>query len=95
MLEKDAGTATVVVGPREALAVTRVLLERPAAPPGPEAVRAVRLRYGAAPSRAGRGAAAAGWSSSCATGACRGPGQLACLMSGELVAGFGTIAEAR
>ena len=33
VLEKDAATATVVVGPREALAVTRVTLEAASAPP--------------------------------------------------------------
>jgi tRNA-uridine 2-sulfurtransferase len=95
VLEKDAATATVVVGPREALAVTRVTLDSPRLHRGAAAVKAVRLRYGAAPvpCRAVEGPGGLELELSEPAHAVA-PGQLACLMSGELVAGFGTIAGA-
>ena len=46
VLAKDARTATVTVGPREALAVTQVRLERPLLHRGVDGVEAARLRYG-------------------------------------------------
>jgi tRNA-specific 2-thiouridylase len=98
VLEKDAASGRVVVGPRAALATSTVALEaarlhRPAA-----AVDAVRLRYRAAaiPCRVG-GAPEAGSHARVELELERpaeavAPGQLACLMSGDRVAGHGTIA---
>jgi tRNA-specific 2-thiouridylase len=92
VLDKDAETGRVTVGPREALAARRVRLEAPRLYRGPESVEAVRLRYRAAPIpcrvverqdrfelELERPAAAVA------------PGQLACLMRGECVVGEGTI----
>ena len=94
VLARDATRNRVVVGPRSELAASRiqvgdVVLHRPAS-----RVRAAKLRYRAAPiscraiERAGgleleveRPVEAAA------------PGQVACLMDGELVVGCGTIAE--
>ncbi len=93
VLEKDADTATVVVGPREALAVTRVKLEAARLHREPGAIERVRLRYGAAPvpcrvvERGGGVELELGEPAHAVA-----PGQLACLMSGDLVTGFGTIA---
>ena len=98
MLSKDARRNRVVVGPRTALATRRVGLSPVRLHRSGTAVEAVRLRYGApaipcapADARAGahehveleldrdvRGAA---------------PGQTACLMRGNLVVGWGTIAS--
>jgi tRNA-uridine 2-sulfurtransferase len=95
VLDKQAASNRVVIGPRAALATTRVpvrgaRLHRPA-----ERVDGVKLRYHSAPLRAR------------VTGADRArmtlelhepvagaaPGQLACLMDGELVVGWGTISR--
>jgi tRNA-specific 2-thiouridylase len=95
VIEKDAESNRVVVGPRDALATTRIRLEdttlhRPASD-----VERVRLRYHAEPIactahvqddgsvelRLARAASAAA------------PGQLACLMRKDRVVGEGTIGE--
>ena len=96
VLAKDAGAATVTVGPRAALAVTQVTLERSQLHRGMAAVQAARLRYGAAaiPCRAlepGHGTLRLELARP-AEGVA--PGQLACLLSGDVVTGFGTIVEA-
>ncbi len=94
VLEKDAAGNRVVVGPREALASTRVPLEkvrlyRPAA-----SVRSARLRYHATPipcralERDGR------WELELERPAASvAPGQQACLMRDDVVVGEGTIGE--
>jgi tRNA-specific 2-thiouridylase len=94
VLDKHAASNRVVIGPRAALATTRVAvrgarLHRPA-----ERVDRVKLRYRSAPLRA-RAAAAGGNGrltlelAEPVSGAA--PGQLACLMEGDLVIGWGTI----
>jgi tRNA-uridine 2-sulfurtransferase len=97
VLEKDAATGRVVVGPREALAATRVRLKDVRLHREPRQVKNVRLRYHAEPlpCRVAEGAAAGGRleleleSPAFAVA----PGQLACLMSGDRVVGEGTIEE--
>ncbi len=95
VLEKHAASNRVVIGPRAALATTRVpvrgaRLHRPA-----ERVDRVKLRYHSAPLRA----RVAGSDRSRMTLELRepvagaAPGQLACLMDGELVVGWGTISR--
>ncbi|MGA2014677.1 MAG: tRNA 2-thiouridine(34) synthase MnmA, partial [Solirubrobacteraceae bacterium] len=97
VLDKDAVSGRVTVGPRAALSCTRVdvrgaRLHRPGA-----RVDRVKLRYRARPLRARvLGAPDAGHHRALALeladpvdGAA--PGQLACLMDGELVVGWGTI----
>ncbi len=95
VLEKDAAHNRVVVGPREALAATRVVLEGARLHRDAASVESVRLRYHAEPiacrveqeggrvelelERPALGIA---------------PGQLACLMSADRVVGQGTIGEA-
>jgi tRNA-uridine 2-sulfurtransferase len=92
VLSKDAARNRVVVGPRTALATRRVALEdvllhRPA-----DRVDAVRLRYRSAPvaCRAEDGGRELRLKRPAEAVA---PGQLACLMSADLVVGCGTIAE--
>jgi len=96
VLAKDARRNRVVVGPREELGTRRVriddvTLHRPA-----ERVRAVRLRYRAQPipcratEHSGRLELSLGRPAEAVA-----PGQVACLMDGELVVGCGTIAEGR
>ncbi len=95
VLEKHAASGRVVVGPRDALATTSValdaaLLHRPA-----EEVDAVKLRYRSRPLPCrvtGAGASLRVELDEPALAAA--PGQLACLLSGDRVAGHGTIAEA-
>jgi tRNA-specific 2-thiouridylase len=100
VLEKDAATGRVVVGPREALAtaavtLTAARLHRPAA-----AVDAVRLRYHAAalPCRVVEPLVAEGPSRLSLElerpAEAVAPGQLACLLGGDRVIGHGTIAAA-
>ncbi len=97
VLEKDAASNQVTVGPASALRTTRVALrdirlQRPG-----DRVDRVKLRYRAKPLAARvMGDRAAGRHrglelelSDPADGAA--PGQLACLMDGELVVGWGTI----
>jgi tRNA-specific 2-thiouridylase len=92
VLEKDAETGRVMVGPREALGTTRVPLEEARLHRSPESVDSARLRYRAEPIpcrlvelserlelELGRPATAVA------------PGQLACLMRGDCVVGEGTI----
>ncbi len=97
VLRKDAGSASVVVGPRSALATERVRvraarLHRPGA-----CVDRIKLRY-RSPALAGRvaGSPPAGRHRTLVLEldepvAGAAPGQLACLMAGELVVGWGTI----
>jgi tRNA-specific 2-thiouridylase len=100
VLQKQADSGRVVVGPREALATTSValdsaLLHRPAAE-----VDAVKLRYRSRPlpcrvagdPAAGRHPRLELALSEPAEGAA--PGQTACLMAGELIVGHATIAAA-
>ena len=94
VLEKDAATGRVVVGPREELAASAVSLtgarlHRPASD-----VRSVRLRYHAAPLPC-RVADDAGTRLRLELerpAEAVAPGQLACLLAGDLVVGHGTIA---
>jgi tRNA-specific 2-thiouridylase len=92
VLEKDADTGRVTVGPREALAASRVRLEAPRLYRGPDSVDAVRLRYRAAPipcrvvERQDRFELELERPATAVA-----PGQLACLMRGECVVGEGTI----
>jgi tRNA-specific 2-thiouridylase len=99
VLEKDAPSGRVLVGPREALATGTVRLEaarlhRPAA-----AIDAVKLRYRSAPVGCSlTGAPPAGAHDRLELRleravAAAAPGQMACLLSGDRVAGYGTIAE--
>jgi tRNA-specific 2-thiouridylase len=93
VLDKDAETGRVTVGPREALETTRVRLERARLHRGAEAVDTVKLRYRSEPipcrvlDTSGqleleleRPATAVA------------PGQIACLMRGDCVVGEGIIA---
>jgi tRNA-specific 2-thiouridylase len=97
VVEKDAASNRVVVGPREALATTSVRVRGARLHRDGAAVNRVKLRYRAAPLPARVcGEAAAGQHRSLTLeleqpvyGAA--PGQLACLMDGELVVGWGTI----
>ena len=97
VLAKDAGTATVTVGPRKALGASRVRVERPRLHRGIEAVRAVRLRYGSADiaCRAVASADGAIELELSHPAEAVAPGQLACLLLGDRVTGCGTIAESR
>ncbi len=101
VLDKDAAANLVLVGPRSALRSTRVAvtdarLHRPGA-----RVDCVKLRYRSAPLRARLPAGVAPGTHAALTidldDAAEGvaPGQLACLMDGELVVGWGTIARER
>jgi tRNA-uridine 2-sulfurtransferase len=99
VLAKDPVHNRVVVGPREALATRRVRVAPAVLHRRGERTGAVRLRYRARPlACAVQGAAAAGEHPRL-TLALRddafavAPGQTACLMDGELVVGWGTIAE--
>jgi tRNA-specific 2-thiouridylase len=94
VLGKDAASNRVTVGPRAALATTRVRLEdarlhRPA-----DQVREVRLRYHARPLPC-RALPGAGGTMELELGEpaeAAAPGQLACLMRDDCVVGEGTIA---
>jgi len=96
VLSKDARTATVTVGPREALAVTRVRLERQQLHRGTAGVEAARLRYGSAeiPCRVAEAADGTVELELARPAQAVAPGQLACLLSGDRVTGYGTIVEA-
>ena len=95
VLQKDAATNRVVVGPREELAATRVALIDSHLHRGLADVRTVRLRYHAKPvactvtEASGRTATLELESPALAVA----PGQLACLMSDDRVVGYGTIGE--
>jgi tRNA-uridine 2-sulfurtransferase len=96
VISKDADTATVTVGPRAALARSRVRLAGPRLHRGLAGVESARLRYGAA-AIACRAAATADGGVELELerpAEAVAPGQLACLMAGDRVTGFGTIGEA-
>lgn len=96
VLDKQAASNRVVVGPRTALATTRVAvrgarLHRPV-----ERVDRVKLRYRSAPQRARitAGDGERGMTVELAEPvAGAAPGQLACLMDGDLVVGWATISR--
>jgi tRNA-specific 2-thiouridylase len=97
VLEKDARSNRVIVGPRSALGASRVALRDVRLHRSGARVDAVKLRYRSTPLSArlagsppaGRHPAATIEFEDVIYGAA--PGQLACLMSGELVVGWGTI----
>jgi tRNA-uridine 2-sulfurtransferase len=94
VLDKNAETGRVTVGPREALLTSRVRLERARLHRGSEAVDAVRLRYRSAPipCRLLENSDPLELElESPATAVA--PGQLACLMRGDCVVGEATIGE--
>ncbi|MBV9817487.1 MAG: tRNA 2-thiouridine(34) synthase MnmA [Solirubrobacterales bacterium] len=99
VLDKDAPGRRVVVGPREALRTRRVAVRGARLHRRGERVDRVKLRYRSSPVAARvAGAPEAGRHRSLrlelsdpVEGAA--PGQLACLMDGELVVGWGTIAR--
>lgn len=94
VLAKDARSATVTVGPRAALRVDRVRLEGPRLHRGAAAVTRTRLRHGAA-SLACRALEDADGGVELVLdepAEAVAPGQLACLMAGDVVVGHGTIA---
>jgi tRNA-specific 2-thiouridylase len=98
VLDKDAASGRITVGPHEALATRRVRLEAARLHRGPDAVESVRLRYRSAPIPCrvlrrpsdDRGLDLELERPAMAVAA----GQLACLMSGDRVVGEGTIASA-
>jgi tRNA-uridine 2-sulfurtransferase len=99
VLAKDARTGQLVVGPREALATTVVRLEQARLHRPGAAIDAVKLRYRSAPLTveiAGSPSARAHERLDLRLErpvSAAAPGQLACLLSGDRVAGYGTIAE--
>jgi tRNA-uridine 2-sulfurtransferase len=94
VIGKDAKTNRVVVGPREALAKTRVALEDFRLHRAPGSVEAVKLRYRAKPVPCTvRGSGAQAELELAEPARAVAPGQLACLLSGDRVVGYGTIAE--
>jgi tRNA-specific 2-thiouridylase len=100
VLDKDATTNRVVVGPRPALCTTRVPIRAARLRRAAQRVDRVKLRYRAKPIparvtdelEAGRHAHLELELADAADAVA--PGQLACLMDGELVVGYGTIARA-
>jgi len=92
VLDKDAETGRVTVGPREALQTTRVRLEGTSLHRGPGAVDSVRVRYRSTPIPCrvlDNGGQLELELERAATAVA--PGQLACLMRGDCVVGEGTI----
>ena len=97
VLEKDAARNEVTVGPRSALETTHVRLRRARLHRAAERVDRVKLRYRSRPlacrvadqATAGAHATLELALADAVDGAA--PGQLACLMDGELVVGWGTI----
>jgi tRNA-specific 2-thiouridylase len=97
VLSKDARRNRVVVGPRAALATRRVGLAPARLYRPGNAVRAVRVRYGAPSISCALTDVGAGRHESLELELDRdvrgpAPGQTACLMRGDLVVGWGTIA---
>jgi tRNA-specific 2-thiouridylase len=99
VLDKRADTAQLIVGPRSALSTTTVNLRAVRLHRDGARVDSVKLRYRSRP-------VAAGFTEPVAAGEYRrlalgledpvdgaAPGQLACLLDGELVVGWGTIAR--
>jgi tRNA-specific 2-thiouridylase len=101
VLDKDARSNQVIVGPRGALETDRVVLRGARLHRAGARVDRVKLRYRSKPLAArltddlpaGRYASLEVELADAAEGAA--PGQLACLMDGELVIGWGTIARLR
>jgi tRNA-uridine 2-sulfurtransferase len=97
VLDKDAGSNRVVVGPREGLRSSRVLLRGARLHRDGARVDRVKLRYRSQPLPARVVDDRAGADSRSLTIAlaepndAAAPGQIACLMDGELVIGWGTI----
>ena len=92
MLEKDGETGRVTVGPREALATSRVPLEGVRLHRRPDAVDRVRLRDRATPIPCRVVDERGGFDLDLEQPATAvAPGQLACLMRGDCVVGEGTI----
>ncbi len=100
VLDKDAASNRVVVGPRSALETDRVALRAARLHRAGTRVDGVKLRYRSRPLPARlTGAPTAGRHRSLAVeltdpAAGVAPGQLACLLDGELVVGWGTITRA-
>ena len=100
VLDKDAARNEVTVGPRSALRTTRVAVRNARLSRAGARVDRVKLRYRSRPlecrvagdPQPGRHSALEIELRQAVDGAA--PGQLACLMDGELVVGWGTIARA-
>jgi tRNA-uridine 2-sulfurtransferase len=97
VLERDAETNRVTVGPREALATNRVRLENATLHRSPEEAETVRLRYHAEPLACRVHVQEDGTLELELDRPASGvaPGQLACLMREDRVVGEGTIGEPR
>jgi tRNA-uridine 2-sulfurtransferase len=97
VLEKDAHANRVVVGPKEALATTRVPLEDATLHRSPAEVETVRLRYHSKPLACRVHVQDDGSIELVLEDSANGvaPGQLACLMRQDRVVGEGTIGEPR
>jgi tRNA-specific 2-thiouridylase len=95
VLKREAGTNRVVVGPKEALATTRVPLEGATLHRSPDQVETVRLRYHAEPLACRVHVRNDGALELELDEAANGvaPGQLACLMREDRVVGEATIGE--
>ncbi|MGH2883755.1 MAG: tRNA methyl transferase PRC-barrel domain-containing protein, partial [Solirubrobacteraceae bacterium] len=101
VLDKDASTNRVIVGPRTALQTTSVSVRHARLHRDADRVNRVKLRYRsrslpcAVTGDAGPGTHAALTLELAEPVDGAAPGQLACLMDGELVVGWGTIVRAR
>jgi tRNA-specific 2-thiouridylase len=97
VLRRDASTNRVVVGPKEALATTRVRLEDATLHRNPADIGHVRLRYHAEPLGCALHVQDDGTLELELDLPANGvaPGQLACLMRQDRVLGEGTIGEPR
>jgi tRNA-specific 2-thiouridylase len=97
VLERDAETNRVTVGPKEALATNRVRLENATLHRSPEEAETVRLRYHAEPLACRVHVQEDGTLELELNLPANGvaPGQLACLMREDRVVGEGTIGEPR
>jgi tRNA-specific 2-thiouridylase len=99
VLDKDPASNRVVVGPREALQTSRVLLRGARLHRDEARVDRVKLRYRSRPLPArvlddrGSGRSRALTLELAEPADAAAPGQVACLMDGELVIGWGTIAR--
>ena len=99
VIDKDAGRNEVTVGPRSALSTTHVAIRNAHLRRAGDRVDRVKLRYRSRPlecrltgdPQPGRHAALEVELAQAVDGAA--PGQVACLMDGELVVGWGTIAR--
>jgi tRNA-specific 2-thiouridylase len=101
VLEKDARTGRVLVGPREALGTRTVALRGVRLHRDGARVDRVKLRYRSAPVPAAlEGEADAGRHRRVTVSLAEpvdgvAPGQVACLMEGEAIVGYGTITDSR